>query len=56
MVKYLRQVFPDKLPDIKISDRELGALIGQQKVITHLAALLQNQEDDLLANVLKAKD
>jgi hypothetical protein len=53
---YLRQVFPDKLPALEISDRELGALIGQQRVITHIAAMLLNQEEDLLANVLKAKD
>lgn len=57
MLAYLRQVFPNKLPDdTSISDRELGALIGRQRVITHLASLLDNQEEDLLANVLKAKD
>lgn len=58
MLAYLRQVFRNKLPDDPtISDRELGALIGQQRVITHLAAILQNQEEDLLANVLQqAKD
>ncbi|WP_188393667.1 hypothetical protein [Mesorhizobium sp. SARCC-RB16n] len=54
---YLRQVFPNKLPDDpSISDRELGALIGRQRVITHLALILDQQEEDLLANVLKAKD
>ncbi|MER8421847.1 hypothetical protein [Mesorhizobium sp. M1329] len=58
ILAYLRQVFRDRLPDDPtISDRELGALIGQQRVITHLAAILQNQEEDLLANVLQqAKD
>jgi hypothetical protein len=56
LLAYLRQVFPDKLPDIDISDRELGALIGRQRVITHIASMLLNQEEDLLANVLKAKD
>ncbi|WP_179295902.1 hypothetical protein [Mesorhizobium sp. WSM4312] len=50
---YLKQVFRDKLPGLEISDRELGALIGEQRVISHLAAILHNQEEDLLANVLK---
>jgi hypothetical protein len=57
LLAYLRQVFRNKLPDDpSISDRELGALIGEQRVINHLAAALQNQEEDLLSNVLKAKD
>ena len=56
LIQYLQQVFRNQLPDITISDRELGAKIGEQRVINHLAAILQNQEDDLLSNVLKAQD
>ncbi|MER9646787.1 hypothetical protein [Mesorhizobium sp. M0199] len=57
ILAYLRQVFRNRLPDLTVSDRELGAKIGEQRVIDHLAAILQNQEEDLLANVLQqAKD
>ncbi|MER8505682.1 hypothetical protein [Mesorhizobium sp. M0571] len=57
LIKYLQQVFRNQIPDITISDRELGAKIGEQRVISHLDAILQNQEEDLLTNVLQqAKD
>lgn len=48
LLKYLEQAFPDKLPDniLTISDRELGALVGRQMVIRHLAELLTVQEED----------
>ena len=51
LVAYLQQVFPNRLPPITTTDRELGALIGQQQVINHLAGVLAEQEQDLLSNV-----
>ena len=50
----LKVVFPNTLPvNIEISDRELGALIGVQRVIQYLQGTLQNQEDEAIPNVLK---
>jgi len=52
LVEWLQKSFPNTLPgDIQISDRELGALFGEQKVISHLVSILQQQEEDMLNNV-----
>ncbi len=52
LVEWLQKTFPNTLPgDIKISDRELGALFGEQRVIDHLVSILQQQEEDMLNNV-----
>lgn len=51
VVEYLQKIFENKLPDITTSDRELGALIGEQRVITHLSNLLRQQEEEPLSNV-----
>lgn len=49
LVEYLQQVFPNKLPnDIHISDRELGALCGEQRIIAHLLGHLEDQEETVL--------
>lgn len=53
LVDYLLKVFPDRLPKIDTSDRELGALIGQQRVIQLLKNVLAEQEHDTLTNVLQ---
>ncbi len=52
LLNWLQTQFPNSLPrDINISDRELGALFGAQRVIDHLVAILQQQEEDILHNV-----
>jgi len=33
LVEALEQLFPDKLPEIHVTDRELGQLIGQVAVV-----------------------
>lgn len=49
LIEYLQWAFSNQLPrDIQISDRELGALFGAQRVIDHLEAQLQQQEEDIL--------
>ncbi|MEY9719286.1 hypothetical protein ABIA22_001776 [Sinorhizobium fredii] len=52
LVIWLKTQFPNSLPgNINISDRELGALFGEQQVIAHLESILQQQEEDILHNV-----
>lgn len=49
LVEYLIKVFPNRLPqDTEISDRALGALFGEQRVIAHLLGRLKEQEDTVL--------
>lgn len=33
LVEYLEHTFPDRLPDLHVTDRELGQLIGQVTVV-----------------------
>ena len=35
-IQYLHQAFPNKLPTTKVSEFELGRLIGKQDIIGHL--------------------
>lgn len=52
VLQWLQKAFPNALPrDPNISDRELGALFGEQRVIDHLASILQHQEEDILNHV-----
>lgn len=52
LIVWLKTQFPNSLPrEINISDRELGALFGEQRVISHLESILQQQEEDILHNV-----
>lgn len=39
LVEYLERTFPNRLPDLRIEDRELGAAIGRQQIITLLREL-----------------
>lgn len=39
LVEYLEQTFPNRLPDLNIGDRELGAAIGRQQIISLLREL-----------------
>lgn len=55
LIDYLRGAFPNDLPSniMTISERELGALHGEQRVIEHLVGLLvSQQEEDQLPHVL----
>lgn len=54
VVEYLQKIYPNRLPPIHTPDRELGALIGEQRVIAHLSALLlRQQEEEPLSHVLQ---
>lgn len=48
LVEHLEAVYQDRLPvDIlKITDRELGSLVGQQVVVKYLRGLLAQQEEE----------
>lgn len=52
LVEYLQHVFPNRLPeDLTITDRELGARVGEQRVIQWLLARIEEQEEALLDDV-----
>lgn len=50
LLQYLEETFPDRLPDTDsdISEREMWALMGHQRVIRHLRAIHKAQEEDAL--------
>lgn len=49
ILDYLQATFPNKLPLEPIPADALGVLIGQQKVVGHLAHLYRTQSRSLLA-------
>lgn len=47
LVEYLLEVFPDKSPrNRNVSQVDVGALIGRQEVIDHLARQWAKQDED----------
>ena len=44
----LRRQFPDQVPEITDSDREVGAKIGEQRVIRFLARVFEEQTENIL--------
>ena len=54
LVQYLKQVYPNKLPEnsMTITDRELGAKVGEQSIIQHLEGLLAAQLEKETPDVL----
>jgi hypothetical protein len=44
----LRTQFPDQVPEITDSDREVGAKIGEQRVIRFLARVFEEQTENIL--------
>ena len=51
LLDYLRSAFPDKLPEQPVGADELGLLIGQQRVITHLSHLYRTQNRPALTSI-----
>lgn len=43
LLKHLQEVFPNKLPEAYCPPEQLGALQGQQKVITYLLHQFKRQ-------------
>lgn len=48
LIDKLKIDYPNKLPDKKISEYELGYLIGQQSIIEKLEFELKEQEDSII--------
>jgi hypothetical protein len=48
LVEHLEAVYSHRLSAdiLKITDRELGSLVGQQVVVTYLRGLLAQQEEE----------
>lgn len=44
LIEHLRARFPDRLPTAPVSDTEIAALIGEQRVIQFLIATKAAQE------------
>lgn len=49
LIAALRVLFVDQLPDLAISDRELWAKVGEQRVIKFLAAKAKEQATNVLS-------
>jgi len=50
LIKYLKQQFPDKSPDLNDKDREIWFKSGQASVVKHLAQLFEDQNKNILNN------
>jgi hypothetical protein len=48
LLKHLVELFPDQVPNISDSDREVGAKIGEQRVIRYLKNLFEEQNENIL--------
>jgi hypothetical protein len=48
LVEYLGRIFPNKLPAIDVSERELWASVGAQRVIAKLQAVANSQHNNIL--------
>lgn len=47
LVKQLDELYPDTLPPIDVTDRELGFLIGRRKVVEFLLNRLNEDTEEL---------
>ncbi len=45
VIDYLDDIFPDKCPDIKLSDKEVWYQAGQRSVVNHLIKEQKIQEE-----------
>ncbi len=43
LITYLRTRYPDRCPDLHLSDREYGAYYGARALVRHLEALFEDQ-------------
>lgn len=48
----LDKKFPERCPDIGMSDREIWVMVGQRKVIRHLMTIFDQQNSNVLSNSL----
>lgn len=47
LVKKLDELYPDKLPPIEVTDRELGVLIGRREVVNFLLNRIKQNTEEL---------
>lgn len=47
LVKKLDELYPDKLPPITVTDRELGVLIGRREVVNFLLNRIEQNTEEL---------
>ncbi len=45
LLEALERLFPDRLPDLRISDRDLGAAIGANNVVRFLRDMHERQRN-----------
>ena len=45
VIGYLDEIFPDKCPDIKMTEKEVWFQAGQRSVVNHLTKEKQVQEE-----------
>lgn len=48
LIDYLSEQFPDQVPNITDSDREVGAKIGEQRIIRHLKGIYEEQNENII--------
>ena len=49
LVRWLRSLFPDRIPDEPLTKEQYDVLVGQQQVIRRIERQVSEQQDNLLA-------
>lgn len=47
LIEYLESIYPDSLPPLHISERELWAQVGAISVVRHLRSLYEEQNETI---------
>lgn len=50
LIEYLETIYPDVLPPMNISERDLWAQVGAVGVVRHLRALYEEQNETIYSN------
>ena len=53
LIKYLSQIYPDKSPELKWTDKEVWFHRGEVQVVRHLTNILNKQKENMLTAVPK---
>jgi hypothetical protein len=56
VVDWLERAFPNCVPSLNLSDREVWFKAGQVSVVSHLRELVKRQSENILTNVQLTKN
>jgi hypothetical protein len=48
LLEHLSEQFPDQVPDISLSEREVWARVGEQRIVRYLKMIYEEQNENIL--------